>query len=91
MPTYVYECRTCAKTFEVKQRITADPLKDCDCGAQGSLRRLIQPVAVSFKGSGFHINDYSGSKSSTTPAPKAEAPAGECGNGGCASCTPTES
>lgn len=58
MPTYVYECSTCAKTFEVDQRITEDPLRDCHCGSKGSVKRLIQPVAVAFKGTGFHINDY---------------------------------
>jgi putative FmdB family regulatory protein len=65
MPTYVYECRTCGKVFEVEQRIVEDALTDCDCGAKGALRRLIQPVAVAFKGAGFHINDYA-SKSSPT-------------------------
>ena len=59
MPIYRYECKSCHKQFEVEQRITADPLTDCDCGAKGSLKRLIQPIAVMFKGSGFHINDYS--------------------------------
>ncbi|MHB8635139.1 MAG: FmdB family zinc ribbon protein [Fimbriimonadaceae bacterium] len=67
MPTYVYECRTCGKVFEVDQRITADALTDCDCGAKGALRRVIQPVAVSFKGAGFHINDYA-AKGATTDA-----------------------
>lgn len=70
MPTYVYECRTCNQTFETEQRISEDPLRDCECGAQGSLRRLIQPTAVMFKGSGFHINDYSGSKPASTPCAK---------------------
>ena len=59
MPTYVYECKTCEKVFEAEQRITEDPLKDCNCGAKGSLRRVIQPVGVVFNGPGFHINDYS--------------------------------
>lgn len=57
MPTYVYECRTCEKTFEIEQRITEDALTDCDCGAIGGLRRVIQPVGVMFKGSGFYVND----------------------------------
>lgn len=74
MPTYVYECKECEKVFEVDQRITEDPLQDCECGAKGALRRLIQPTAVMFKGSGFHINDYAASKgnegsSAGTPAP----------------------
>lgn len=63
MPTYLYECQKCQKTFEADQRISEDPLKDCQCGAKGSLKRLIQPTAVLFKGSGFHINDYA------SPAP----------------------
>ena len=70
MPTYVYECAYCAKTFEVEQRITESALTDCHCGSKGTLKRLIQPVAVAFKGSGFHINDYAPS-----------APNRETGNG----------
>lgn len=82
MPTYVYECKTCEKTFEVDQRISEDPLKDCNCGAEGSLRRLIQPTAVMFKGGGFHINDYAGAK----PEPAAPACSGEPAS--CPSCAP---
>ncbi len=76
MPTYVYECRTCEKTFEVQQRMADNALTDCDCGAKGSLRRLIQPVGVIFNGAGFHINDY---KAATAPVEKAaEIPAEAC-------------
>ncbi len=74
MPTYVYECKSCEKVFEADQRITEDPLTDCTlCGAKGSLRRLIQPVGVMFKGSGFYIND----STSGSPAPEV------CGPEGC--------
>lgn len=65
MPTYVYECQVCERVFEVDQRITEDPIRDCECGAKGQVKRLIQPVAVSFKGSGFYVND------STAAAPAA--------------------
>lgn len=71
MPTYVYECRTCELVFEAEQRISEDPLTDCSCGAKGSLRRLIQPVAVSFRGEGFHINDYAAKP--VEPAPESNA------------------
>jgi putative FmdB family regulatory protein len=66
MPTYVYECKSCEKSFEVEQRITADPLTDCDCG--GNLRRVIQPVGISFKGSGFYVNDSSSKPAESKPA-----------------------
>ena len=62
MPTYVYECSKCNDQFEVEQRITENPLDSCRCGSTGTVKRLIQPVGVMFKGSGFHINDYAGSK-----------------------------
>ncbi|MEA2552582.1 MAG: hypothetical protein QOJ65_758 [Fimbriimonadaceae bacterium] len=62
MPTYVYECSSCNNQFEVEQRMTEDPLNSCECGASGTVKRVIQPVGVMFKGSGFHINDYSASK-----------------------------
>jgi putative FmdB family regulatory protein len=65
MPTYVYECSKCNDVFEVDQRITENPLDECHCGSKGTVKRLIQPVGVMFKGDGFHINDYA---SSTSPA-----------------------
>ena len=57
VPTYGYKCARCSHTFEVFQKITDQPLNECgECG--GEVRRLIYPVGIAFKGSGFHINDY---------------------------------
>lgn len=67
MPTYVYECQSCERTFEIQQRMSEGPLSDCECGANGSLRRLIQPVGVIFNGPGFHINDYAGASKPAEP------------------------
>lgn len=75
MPTYVYECSSCNDRFEVDQRITENALDACPCGSTGTVKRVIQPVGVMFKGSGFHINDYS-SSTNTKSETKAE-PAGE--------------
>ncbi len=66
MPTYVYECSSCKETYEVEQRIIENSLTDCRCGSLGTLKRVIQPVGIAFKGSGFYIND-----SVATPATKA--------------------
>ena len=67
MPTYVYECSACSDVFEVEQRITEEPLQDCHCGSSGTVKRVIQPVGIAFKGSGFYVTDS---------APKPSAP--EC-------------
>ena len=58
MPTYGYECSTCKEQFEVIQRITDSALAVHE-GCGGSLRRLLYPVGIVFKGPGFHVNDYS--------------------------------
>jgi putative FmdB family regulatory protein len=87
MPTYAYECGSCNSTFEVEQRIVDDPLKDCpQCDKRGVLKRLIQPIAVMFKGDGFHINDYA---SKPEPATTGDACTGEPSS--CGRCSTSES
>ena len=57
MPTYGYECLSCDNQFEIFQSIKDDALTTCTvCG--GTLRKRIYPVGISFKGSGFYVNDY---------------------------------
>lgn len=82
MPTYVYECDTCSKVFEVDQRITEDPLTDCGCG-DGKVKRIMQPTAVMFKGSGFYVNDVAkSSAASGSSGPSCD------GSGACPNCVP---
>lgn len=62
MPTYVYRCKNCEHQFETVQRMTDEPLTKCpECG--GVVSRVLFPLAISFKGSGFHVNDYPDTKS----------------------------
>jgi putative FmdB family regulatory protein len=72
MPTYEYKCNKCEEVFEVFQRITASPLKECPvCG--GELRRLISGGAgIIFKGSGFYTTDYKSSSVSTSASERKE-------------------
>jgi putative FmdB family regulatory protein len=57
MPIYEYRCPN-GHVFEVFQRMT-DPLPEAceECGA-GPVERVLYPVAVHFKGSGFYSTDY---------------------------------
>jgi putative FmdB family regulatory protein len=57
MPTYVYECKACGKNLEVEQRMSDAPLTDCDCDQKGELKRVMQAAGISFKGSGFYVNE----------------------------------
>jgi putative FmdB family regulatory protein len=57
MPIYGYRCTECDHELEVLQSMSAEPLKVCpECG--GALRKLLYPVGVQFKGSGFYTTDY---------------------------------
>jgi putative FmdB family regulatory protein len=56
VPIYEYQCDTCGLRFERRQHMNDEPLKDCpEC--EGHVHRVIQPVGVIFKGSGFYITD----------------------------------
>src|SRR3974377_2126598 len=62
MPTYEYACRECSNRFETWQKMTDDALTTCpECG--GSIRRVLFPAGVVFKGSGFYKTDHNGSGS----------------------------
>lgn len=57
MPIYEYRCPS-GHTFEVFQRMTDPPAESCTvCGA-GPVQKVLFPVAVHFKGSGFYSTDY---------------------------------
>ena len=67
MPVYEYQCDTCGLRFERRQHMSDEPLQDCpEC--DGYVHRVIQPVGVIFKGSGFYITDNR--HKSTLPSPK---------------------
>lgn len=71
MPTYVYECEDCGVRFERLQSYSDAPLRDCpECN--GHVHRVIQPVGVIFKGSGFYVTDNKGKSSTGIPAGKKE-------------------
>jgi len=57
MPIYEYRCPN-GHTFEVFQRMSDAPVATCEvCGAS-PVEKLLFPVAVHFKGSGFYSTDY---------------------------------
>jgi len=57
MPIYEYRCPN-GHTFEVFQRMSDPPASACEvCGA-GPVEKVLFPVAVHFKGSGFYATDY---------------------------------
>ncbi len=63
MPIYEYECLDCGKVFEIFQKISEEPLKECrEC--KGHLNRLISQCSFQLKGTGWYVTDYKSAASS---------------------------
>jgi putative FmdB family regulatory protein len=68
MPIYEYLCDN-GHRFEVLQRMSDDALTTCEvCSAP--VQRVLHPVAVHFKGSGFYTTDYGRGKGAKAEAAK---------------------
>jgi putative FmdB family regulatory protein len=73
MPIYEYRCPD-GHTFEVFQRMADAPVERCEVCNKAPVEKVLFPVAVHFKGSGFYSTDYGrgsrkgGAKDGDTPA-----------------------
>jgi putative FmdB family regulatory protein len=67
MPLYEYKCTRCGAVFESLQKVNDPPLKKC-IHCHGTVKKLLSPPALQFKGSGWYVTDYaSNSKPKETP------------------------
>ncbi len=77
MPIYEYKCEN-GHVFDVMQKLSDDPVTTCTaCGAP--VRKVLHPVGISFKGSGFYSTDYS--KKGPKPESKETATSSDSSNG----------
>ena len=75
MPVYTYRCESCGIQFERHQSFNDAPLKTCPECRKKSLKKVITPTKIIFKGSGFYATDHkspSGSASRETKSEKSE-------------------
>ena len=74
MPIYEYRCPN-GHTFELFQKMSEGPPEVCPTCSAGPVEKLLFPVAVHFKGSGFYSTDY-GRGSRKSASKEGEAAAG---------------
>jgi putative FmdB family regulatory protein len=77
MPIYTYRCDSCGVQFERHQSFHDAPLTICPECRKKSLKKVITPTRVIFKGSGFYATDHrssSGSGSRDKAEKKEESP-----------------
>ena len=71
MPIYTYQCQSCGSVLEKRQSFADAPLTTCEA-CSGELRKLLHPVGIVFKGSGFYNTDYRGNGAAKTTETKDE-------------------
>lgn len=69
MPVYVYRNLNTGETLELEQRISEPALTEHPQTGD-PIKRLIQPVGIAFKGSGFYVNDSRKSAEGSSKAKK---------------------
>jgi putative FmdB family regulatory protein len=69
MPIYTYRCESCGVQFEREQSYSDAPLKICPECRKKSLKKVISPVGVIFKGSGFYSTDHKSASGSGSKSP----------------------
>jgi putative FmdB family regulatory protein len=77
MPIYAYRCESCGVHFERQQSFSDAPLKRCPECNKNTLVKVIGPVGVVFKGSGFYSTDNRSTSGLATPAKKEESSSSE--------------
>lgn len=68
MPTYVYKFVDTGETIEIQQSFHDDTLTEAvhpESGESMAVKKVFQPVGVTFKGDGFYKTDSRAKKSST--------------------------
>jgi len=84
VPLYEYKCAVCGHRFDVRQGIREASLTECpEC--TGAIRRVVHPVGIVFKGSGFYKTDSRTTSEAAAPAgEKKTETAGDTGSNGSA-------
>lgn len=66
MPIYEYQCSSCGDQFELRQKFSDEPAKECPkCG--GPIQKLISQASFALKGSGWYAEGYAKSSNPKTP------------------------
>ena len=77
MPVYTYRCESCGVQFERQQSFSDAPLKTCPECRKKSLKKVMTPVGIVFKGSGFYATDHKSPSGQVKRENKKDSPTAE--------------
>ncbi len=70
MPLYTYQCSNCGVHFERMQKFTDQPIKRCPECNKSTVKRVIQPAGIIFKGTGWYKTDHRSSNTTSSAKSK---------------------
>lgn len=84
MPIYEYECKSCHHHFDLIQKISDEPIRQCPkCFEETAIRLVSAPAGFQLKGTGWYATDF---KNKDKPKPvQKEGSGGNSSSGGAAS------
>jgi putative FmdB family regulatory protein len=90
MPIYEYACSSCEKTLDVLQKVTDPAPQTCtECGATGTLAKVVSRTSFVLKGGGWYSDLYSSSKKDGGSGGKKESTGGAANSDSTSTSTPT--
>lgn len=66
MPIYEYQCGDCGHEFEIIQKMTDSPIKQCPKCFNNSAKKLVSAAGFQLKGSGWYETDFKTKKKPAT-------------------------
>ncbi|HDS3847694.1 FmdB family zinc ribbon protein [Legionella pneumophila] len=58
MPIYEYQCTKCHHQFDLMQKVTDAPVKQCPKCYENTVTKLISPAGFQLKGTGWYVTDF---------------------------------
>jgi len=67
MPIYEYECASCHQQFDLIQKISDEPIKQCPSCHQDTAVKLVSAAGFQLKGTGWYATDFKNKTSGKSP------------------------
>ncbi|KTD05156.1 zinc ribbon domain-containing protein [Fluoribacter gormanii] len=75
MPIYEYQCTSCNHHFDLMQKISDEPVKQCPVCYKDTVIKLISAAGFQLKGTGWYATDFKNKNNKPQDAtPKNDAP-----------------
>ncbi|KTC93955.1 FmdB family zinc ribbon protein [Legionella cincinnatiensis] len=58
MPIYEYQCTSCHHHFDLMQKISDDPIKQCPVCYKDTVVKLVSAAGFQLKGTGWYATDF---------------------------------